>query len=39
MFEIDKDHAGDFRFYLKAKNGEIILTSEGFKQKQIVKAE
>ena len=29
-FEIYKDKAGEFRFRLKAKNGEIILASEGY---------
>lgn len=33
MFEIYKDKAGEFRFRLKAKNGEIILASEGYKRK------
>ena len=30
-FEIYQDKAGEFRFRLKAKNGEIIATSEGYK--------
>ena len=30
-FELYKDKAGEFRFRLKAKNGEIIATSEGYK--------
>ena len=30
-FEVYKDKAGEFRFRLKAKNGEIIATSEGYK--------
>ncbi len=30
-FEIYKDKAGEFRFRLKAKNGEIIAVSEGYK--------
>ena len=30
-FEIYNDKAGEFRFRLKAKNGEIIATSEGYK--------
>lgn len=30
-FEIYKDKAGEFRFRLKAKNGNIIATSEGYK--------
>lgn len=32
-FEIYKDNAGEFRFRLKAKNGEPILASEGYKAK------
>jgi len=32
-FEIYKDKAGEFRFRLKATNGEIILASEGYKAK------
>ena len=28
-FEISKDHAGKFRFHLKALNGEIIAASQG----------
>lgn len=31
-FEVFKDKAGEFRFHLKAGNGEIILASEGYKQ-------
>lgn len=30
-FEIYNDKAGEFRFRLKAKNGEIIATGEGYK--------
>ena len=30
-FEVYKDKAGEFRFRLKAKNGQIIATSEGYK--------
>lgn len=30
-FEIFQDKAGEFRFRLKAANGEIILASEGYK--------
>ncbi|MCQ2561845.1 MAG: YegP family protein [Clostridia bacterium] len=30
-FEIYTDKAGEFRFRLKATNGEIILASEGYK--------
>lgn len=29
-FEIYNDKAGEFRFRLKAKNGQIIATSEGY---------
>ena len=32
-YEIYADKAGEFRFRLKAKNGEIIATSEGYKTK------
>lgn len=32
-FEIFVDKAGEYRFNLKAKNGEIILSSEGYKAK------
>lgn len=32
-FELYRDKAGEFRFRLKAGNGEIILASEGYKQK------
>ena len=32
-FELYTDKAGEFRFRLKAGNGEIILTSEGYKAK------
>ncbi len=32
-FEIFKDKAGEFRFRLKAGNGQIILASEGYKDK------
>lgn len=32
-FEIYADKSGEFRFRLKAKNGEIIGTSEGYKAK------
>ena len=30
-FEVYKDKKGEFRFRLKAKNGQIIVTSEGYK--------
>ena len=32
-FEIYIDNAGEFRFRLKAKNGEVIAASEGYKSK------
>jgi uncharacterized protein YegP (UPF0339 family) len=32
-FEIKKDKAGEFRFNLKAGNGQVILVSEGYKAK------
>lgn len=32
-FEVYTDKAGEFRFRLKARNGEIIATSEGYKAK------
>ena len=32
-FEVYTDKAGEFRFRLKAKNGEIIATGEGYKAK------
>ena len=32
-FEVYVDKAGEFRFRLKARNGEIIATSEGYKTK------
>lgn len=32
-FEMYLDKAGEFRFRLKARNGEIILVSEGYKAK------
>ncbi|MGI9227562.1 MAG: YegP family protein [Gammaproteobacteria bacterium] len=31
-FEIFKDKRGEFRFRLKASNGQTILASEGYKQ-------
>jgi uncharacterized protein YegP (UPF0339 family) len=33
-FEITKDHAGKFRFHLRAGNGEIIATSQGYGTKE-----
>ena len=32
-FEVYTDKAGEFRFRLKAKNGEIIAVGEGYKTK------
>ncbi len=32
-FEVYEDKAGEYRFRLKARNGEVIATSEGYKQK------
>jgi uncharacterized protein YegP (UPF0339 family) len=32
-FEIYKDKAGEFRFRLKASNGQAILASEGYKDR------
>ena len=32
-FELYADKAGEFRFRLKAKNGEVIASSEGYKSK------
>ncbi|MBR4289269.1 MAG: YegP family protein [Oscillospiraceae bacterium] len=32
-FEMYKDKAGEFRFRLKARNGQIIATSEGYVSK------
>ncbi|NLJ16560.1 MAG: YegP family protein [Clostridiales bacterium] len=36
-FEIYEDKAGEFRFRLKARNGEAILASEGYKAKASAK--
>jgi uncharacterized protein YegP (UPF0339 family) len=32
-FEVFKDKKGEFRFHLRASNGEIVLASEGYTQK------
>jgi uncharacterized protein YegP (UPF0339 family) len=32
-FEVYKDKAGEFRFRLKAANGQVIAVSEGYKSK------
>lgn len=34
VFSIYEDKAGEWRFRLKAKNGETIATGEGYKTKQ-----
>lgn len=36
-FEIYKDKAGEFRFRLKASNGQNVLASEGYKSKSSAK--
>ena len=36
-YELYKDKAGEFRFRLKAKNGEIIAASEGYVKKDSCK--
>ena len=33
QFEITKDTAGEYRFRLRAPNGEIIAVSESYKSK------
>ncbi len=33
-FELYSDKSGEYRFRLKARNGEIIAVSEGYKSKQ-----
>ena len=33
-YEVYLDKAGEYRFRLKARNGEIILSSEGYKEKR-----
>ncbi len=32
-YEVYQDKAGEYRFRLKARNGEIIVTGEGYKKK------
>jgi uncharacterized protein YegP (UPF0339 family) len=32
-FEVYKDKAGEYRFRLKAGNGQVIAVSEGYKSK------
>ena len=36
-FEIYKDKSGEFKFRLKAKNGEVIVASEGYVKKDSCK--
>ena len=36
-FELYKDKAGEFRFRLKASNGQNVLASEGYKSKSSAK--
>jgi uncharacterized protein len=38
MFELYKDARGEYRFYLKAPNGEIIARSESYKSKAAAQA-
>ena len=33
-FEVFQDKGGNFRFRLKARNGEVILASQGYKEKR-----
>lgn len=33
-FEIFEDERGEWRFNLKASNGEVVATSEGYSSKQ-----
>jgi len=33
-YEVFQDKSGEYRFRLKARNGEIILSSEGYKKKE-----
>ena len=37
-FQIYKDSRGEYRFRLKASNGEIVATGESYKNKSGVKA-
>ena len=36
-FEIIKDKSGEYRFHLKAGNGEIIAASQGYESKASAK--
>lgn len=33
-FELYRDKAGEYRFRLRASNGEVLLQSEGYSSKQ-----
>lgn len=37
-FEISKDKAGEYRFRLKASNGEVVAVGEGYSTKAGAKA-
>ncbi len=37
-FEIYKDKAGEYRFRLKASNGEVVAVGEGYSTKAVAKA-
>ena len=37
-FELFKDKAGEFRFRFRASNGEVMFSSEGYKQKASAKS-
>jgi len=34
-FELFKDNSGEIRFHLRAANGEIIASSQGYKSKAV----
>ena len=36
-FELYKDKAGEYRFRFRASNGEVMFSSEGYKQKASAK--
>ncbi len=37
-FEVYKDKGGEFRFRLKASNGQSILASEGYKPAYVIRS-
>lgn len=37
-FEMFKDKVGEFRFRFRAPNGEVMFSSEGYKQKASAKS-